>query len=103
MKPRHDRAAQFAPFAALRGFEEEIARMTELKCPRRELSDGEIERISEILTSLSLGDTVRVTYYKTDRYITGEGILTDLDPIGKHLTVVKTRIPFSDLFDLSKK
>jgi len=103
MKPRHDRAAQFAPFAALRGFEEELARMTELKSPRRELSDGEIERIGKILTSLSLGDTVRVTYYDFDRYITSEGILTDLDPIERTLTVVKRRIPFSDLFEICKK
>ena len=102
MKPRHERAAQFAPFAALRGFEEEIARRREKKCPRRELAEGEIERLSGILASLSLGDTVSVCYYKTDRYLTVCGLLTAIDPIAHTLTVVREVIPFCDLFDLSR-
>lgn len=102
MRPRHERAAQFAPFAALRGFEDEVARRRELKCPRRELSEGEIERLDGLLSSLSVGEAVRVCYYKTDRYLTVCGILTALDPIERTLTVVREVIPFGDLFDLCR-
>lgn len=102
MRPRHERAAQFAPFAALRGFEEEVARRREQKCPRRELSEGEIERISAVLSSLSVGEAVRACYYKTDRYLTVCGILTALDPIEHTLTVVREVIPFCDLFDIRR-
>ncbi len=101
-KARHDRAAQFAPFAALSGFEEEIRRRTVTIAPRRELLTDEAERINAVLTDLSLGDTVRVTYYRGGAYITALGVLTRLDRTYGTLTVVKNEIPISDVFDIEK-
>ena len=102
-KPRHERAAQFAPFAALTDFEEVIRQRTVISAPRRELLPDETERINSALLSLSVGDTVRVTYYRDGAYVTATGILTDLDTIFGTLTVVKTRILLSDVFDVSLK
>lgn len=102
MKPEHNRAAQFAPFAALSGFEEVVRRRREIPARRRTLAADEIFRLNEVLSSLALGDTVGVTYYKRDRYLNEVGILTDLDPTEKTLTLVKTVIPFSDLYDVRK-
>lgn len=97
-KPRHERAVQFAPFSALTGFEEVIRSRAVRKAPRRELLPDEAERINRALTSISVGDTVRATYYRDGAYVTAVGILTDLDPIFATVTVVKSTIALSDLF-----
>lgn len=102
MKPNHNRAAQFAPFAALTGFEEAVAKRRERPEGRRTLAEEEKLRLGDVLASLTLGDCVRAVYYTTDCYLTTEGILTDLDPLALTLTVVKTVISFSDLFTLEK-
>ena len=87
-----DRAAQFAPFAALSGFEGaviETARVTEFE---KELDEYEIERINRRLLSLSLGDTVvKITFFCPDRrkkggnYLSVTDTVNSLDPIGQKL------------------
>ncbi len=100
-RSRGERAVQFAPFAALSGFEEVIRKRTVVIAQKRELLPDEKERINRILCSLEIGDTIRVTYYRDRAYITATGILTDLDPICQSITVVKTIILLADLFDVS--
>ena len=102
-RTRHDRAAQFAPFAALTGFEEVIRGRTVLRAPRRELLSDEIEEINRALASVTVGDTVRVTYFRDGAYVTAVGIVTDIDVIYSFITVVKNRIAFSDLYGIEKK
>ena len=46
---QHDRAAQFAPFAALRGYDEEIAETARLTDKKNELSSDDISLINERL------------------------------------------------------
>ena len=73
------RAAQFAPFAALSGFEElviEEARATE---ERVELTEEEKLRISELITRAAGADrphTVSVTYFVEDKYKKGGSYVT---------------------------
>ncbi len=89
----HDRAAQFAPFAALTGHEEainETARYTEKEI---ELDDNAIEKINEKLYEISLHLnekwTVEVTYFRPDArksggvYLTDRGIIKKLDNVEK--------------------
>jgi hypothetical protein len=44
---------------------------------------------------------VRVRYYQTDAYVNIEGIVTRIDPEFRYLTIVKTKIPFDDIVDVS--
>lgn len=48
----NDRAAQFAPFAALTKFGEEIKESNRKTTEKIELGDGDIERIDEVLTEI---------------------------------------------------
>lgn len=92
-----DRAVQFSPFAALKGYEEQIAERT---CPReekRELSEEEIELLSAGLRKLSRGTPVRIVCYRTDRYVTVDGTVSETDPIWQTLKIGKTEIPFDDI------
>jgi hypothetical protein len=47
-----DRAAQFAPYAALSGYGDEVEETARLTDRRSELDEGEIEKINFALTSL---------------------------------------------------
>lgn len=82
----HDRAAQFAPFAALKGYEDaviETARHTDSKAI---LDDNQIEQIDAILQYISdniaLNINITVTYYQPDKRKAGGAYL-------KHTGVVK--------------
>lgn len=97
-----DRARQFMPFAALRGFEELIRRQTEEPMPRHELSEYEAEQLSRRLARIEKGDLVRVRYYQTERYVTLEGMVSDIDFAARHLRVIKTNVPFDDLLQIEK-
>lgn len=68
---KHDRAAQFSPFAALVGYDaavEETARLTD---SRREMEEDEINelnrQLSELNKRLSERPRIRVTYFIRDR------------------------------------
>lgn len=83
----HDRAAQFAPFAALTGHEdaiEETARLTESKVI---LDDTAIEKINMTLyyisEHLSEKKQISITYFKADSQKEGGSYLTDIGVIKK--------------------
>ena len=96
-----ERARQFMPFAALRGFEELIKQQTREATPRRELSEEEAERLSKKLLRIEKGSVVRVTYYDEDSYLSVEGMVSELDLVLRFLCVVKKRIPLDDILEIS--
>ena len=66
--PVLNRAKIFSPFAALRGYEEEIADENRIKSllPKRELSDEDKAALSARLLRLRKGMRVRVQYFRAD-------------------------------------
>ena len=97
---RADRARQFSPFAALRGFEALIREQQKELCRRRELSDEQAARLSDKVNRLSRGVLIEVVYYAEDGYVTLRGMVSDVDLPMRFLTVVKQRIPLDDLADV---
>ena len=97
---RAERARQFMPFAALRGFEELIREQTKEIAPTRELSEEQAARLSARLSRLERGMIVEVVYYAQDGYVTLHGMVSDVDLPMRTLTVIKTKIPIDDLADL---
>ena len=63
LMPPSRRAKQFAPFDALKGLKEAIARKEHVPEPRRELSEEAIAEINAKLTMLKPGSCVTVVYY----------------------------------------
>lgn len=63
-----DRAMQFAPFAALKGYYESIRLQERITEPKKELSEDEAEAISNTLNKLQVGTTVKTRYYDVDAY-----------------------------------
>lgn len=83
----HDRAAQFAPFAALSGHEEaieETARLTEEKIVLDETAIQAInEKLHELSQHLCEKPTVSITYFKPDKQKNGGAYLTDIGTVKK--------------------
>ena len=104
---RTQRAKQFMPFAALKGFEEEIALAEFRPVDKVELCEDAAEELDRRLRAVRPGDMVEVVYYtKTARggtYLRRTGMVSRIDLIDRTLTIVKTPIPFADLYDIEKK
>ena len=83
----HDRAAQFAPFAALTGHEaaiEETARLTENEIMLDETAIADVnDKLYEISQHLAEQWSVSITYFKPDRKKQGGAYLTDVGVIRK--------------------
>lgn len=88
-----NRAAQFSPFAALTGYEDEVRETARLTCKKAELSDPEKERLNQTLRFLSdhpdKHPTVSITHFIPDskkaggNYRTDTGIVKRIDPVQK--------------------
>ena len=96
-----ERARQFMPFAALRGFEEMIREQEREETPRRELSEDEAITLTKRIAQIKKGSVVRVTYYEANAYRTLEGMVSEIDLTLRFLRVVKKRIELDDISDLN--
>ena len=110
--PVYERAAQFAPFAALTGFDEQIAEEARLTGRRPILSDGEAAVMNEALRRLTeegaLPQRVRLTCFIPDAAKEGgvlsvkEGEVRSLDCIARRLIFIdKTAVALDDIFALA--
>lgn len=108
--PMKDRAAQFAPFAALTGYEDavrEAAQLTEGKVELTEDAQAALDAKLRPLTDGSMtGKEVTLTWFQPDArksggtYVTTTGILKRVDPYEKSMVLADgRRIPIADIFD----
>ena len=97
---RADRAAQFMPFAALRGYYDLVRRRERIVVERHVLTEEEARELNEAVSGLRKGMMVEVVHYDNDAYVTTCGVLTGIDLTFGVLTVVKRRISFDDVRSL---
>lgn len=109
--PRRDRAAQFAPFAALTGYEEavrEAARFTEEKMILDEDSKEQLDwKLRCLQEKVKEKPTITVTYFLEDekkkggKYVTVTGVLKKIDSY-THQFVLESgeEIPVEDIVSL---
>ena len=95
-----DRARQFMPFAALKGYEELVRSKEKVITPKKELSEYREELLSNKLLSIKKGDIISVVYYDKDGYVKKEGMVALVDHNFRYLNVVKTMIPFDDIYNI---
>ena len=108
-----NRAKIFSPFAALRGYDEQLAaekQRTE-RVTKRILTEEEMSALSDRLMQVTKGMTITVRYFKEDtahpevpavgNYITLTGKADRIDPVFRTLQVGDTVVPFEDLVEIS--
>ena len=107
-----DRAAQFAPFAALSGHGAAIRETARLTDQRIELEEDQLvvphEQLQKIMDRVSEHPEVSVLYFKPDgkkdggAYVTVTGKVKKIDEIERTIVFVdKTVIPIGDILDIS--
>ncbi|MCQ2399164.1 MAG: hypothetical protein MJ072_01505 [Clostridia bacterium] len=92
-----ERARQFMPFAALKGFDVIVKEQEKTVCNKRELSDEDYYALSETLSRVKKGDVVRLSHYDGEGYVLTEGMVSKIDFDGRVITVIKTEILFEDI------
>lgn len=97
-----DRAAQFAPFDALKGLQEELRKREEehSKVEKKELSEEEMEELSQTILKLEKGDRVRALFFYLGRYVELSGILTNKNTTYKYITIDDSKLFFDDIVKL---
>lgn len=109
--PMEARAAQFAPFAALTGYDaviHETARLTDKQVELEEYDNDRLNRIfSELMDSLEKHPMVTVSYFKPDEHKAGGAYMTvsgKLKKIDTYEQIMKmedgTVIPIDSIMDL---
>ena len=106
--PAADRAAQFAPFAALTGYDASIREAARITDRKIELDEEERAVLDEKLQILMEEDPpeVEVMYFVSDAtkeggsYHVAKGKVKKIDVFRKEIVLDDIKIPFADILDL---
>ena len=112
--PMSNRAKIFSPFAALRGYEDEIASegREHLKGNRIELSEEGKEALNQKFSKLRKGQAITIKYFTDGYYEDVAGVVDAVDTINKELRIytgfindtgkeLPTIIPFEDILEVT--
>ena len=109
--PMSDRAAQFAPFAALTGYESAIKETGRLTDEKIELDEESLTALDMkyqlLMEALDDAPEVTITYFQPDerkaggKYITATGAVKKVDDFERRITMRDgTRIPMDDVLSI---
>ena len=110
--PMSDRAAQFAPFAALTGYDSAIKETGRLTNERIELDEDALTALNVkyqfLMDALDEEPEIKITYFKPDErkaggeYVSAIGAVKKVDDFERLITMQDgTRIPMHDVYDMS--
>lgn len=91
------RAKQFMPFAALKGFQELLEETAQYKESRKELSEEQLEVLDKQCKGLVIGNLVSVVYHNGRVYDTVQGRLEQMDRVYRTMTVEGVIVPMSHI------
>lgn len=97
---RGNRAKQFMPFDALKGFREALRDKERIIVPKRELSEEQKKELDYKLHQIHKMDIVTVEYFQNGEYVQVTGVVSRIDENSRVLKIVNTKIPFDDISDL---
>lgn len=99
---REERAKQFMPFAALKGYPDALRKKEKIVVPKMELSEEYQEELDHKLRQVHKNDMVTVVYFCNNEYLKLTGMVSRIDESSRILKIVNTRIAFEDLYDIIK-
>ena len=109
--PMSDRAAQFAPFAALTGYDSAIKETGRLTDERIELDEEALTALDRkyqlLIEALDDAPEVTIIYFQPDerkaggQYVSATGTVKKVDTFGRRILLQDgTRIPLDSVYDL---
>ena len=94
---RADRAKQFMPFAALKGFQESLAKIEKPVCDRILPGEDAQAELDAALRAHRVGDTVTLTYYLNTEYVSRTGPVTGVDTNKRLIFLAGQGVPIDDI------
>lgn len=98
---RADRAKQFMPFAALKGYPEALRRKEKITVPKMALSEEYQEELDRKLQQVRKNDMITVIYFCRGEYLELTGMVSKVDETARILRIVNVKIPFEDLKEIT--
>lgn len=107
-----DRAKIFAPFAALRGFEDSTHAKERMLTPRPAVAEDRQRQLDRRIRALRRGDTVTLTYFETVKHLPegdlGElcaltGTLLTIDPVNLNILLSTGKVAICDVLDVGRR
>jgi len=103
----HDRAAQFSPFAALDGHQDELNEVARVVEEKMILSQQRKEELNLILNSLKVDQPIIIEYFEKDlakdggKYRRRQGYFLKIDDFEKTIYLNdKSKILIADIYDI---
>ena len=97
---RENRAKQFMPFDALKGFREALEEKERVVVSKRELSEEQKEELDFKLRQIHMLDMITAEYFHDGEYVQVTGVVSRIDETSKVLKIVNTKMKFEDIVDL---
>ena len=95
-----DRAKQFMPFDALKGFREALEEKEKIEVIKKDLSEEIKEELSLKLKCLKIGDKIKVIYYKNKEYKQIKGSLKQVNRYQRYIVVENKKIQMDNIFKI---
>lgn len=95
-----DRARQFLPFDALKGFKEAIKERQKIKVEKPVLSEEMAIELSYKLNQVKKGMIVKIVHYDIEEYIETFGMVSEFSEVFNYLKIVKKKILFENILDI---
>lgn len=97
---RAERAKQFMPFDALRGFRDALREKEKIIVSRVELSEYAKSILDRKLHQVQKNDIITVVYFEKGEYLKVTGMVSRLDTSSRIIKIVNTKIAFDDIYDI---
>ena len=98
---REDRAKQFMPFAALKGYPEALRKKEKIVVPKMDVSEEYSEVLNRKLRQVKKNDIITVIYFSNNEYLQKTGMVSRIDETARILKIVNTKISFDDMYDIN--
>lgn len=100
---REERAKQFMPFAALKGYPDALRKKEKIVVPKMQLTEDYAAELDRKLQQIKVGDMVTAVYFCKDEYLKLTGLVSKLDRDSRFLRIVNTKIPLDDLYEIERR
>ena len=95
-----DRAKQFMPFAALKGYDDALRAKEKIVVDKKTLSPEKLDEIDNKMHQIKIGMVISVIYYFENQYIKKTGMVAKIDANSRFIQIVNTKIYFDDIYDI---
>lgn len=100
MQNNLDRAKQFLPFDALKGFRKALEEKEKIYENKKDLSDDYFNNLDIKIKNVKKDMNVRIKYYRDLEYIETTGVVRKIDSLSRYIVLLNSKISFDDILDI---